>query len=76
MNPVRLLMSVATPRTIVEMADGTYRWWIDSGKIDSTGPRPEWVKRGLTAHSVTWGGPSIQEMPLSTFILRSFGHVV
>lgn len=75
MNPVRILMSVATPRMIVELADGTYRWWIDSGRIDKTGPAIEWVKRGLTAHSVTWNGPAIQEMPLSDFVLRSFGFL-
>lgn len=73
LTPIRLLMSVATPRTIVEMSDGTYRWWIDSGRIDSTGPSAEWVKRGLTAHSVTWDGPSIQEMPMSSCIIRSCG---
>lgn len=74
MNPVRLLIAVATSRTIVELADGTYRWWIDSGKIDSSGPSAAWVQRGLTAHSVTWNGPSIQEMPLSAMLLRSAGY--
>lgn len=76
MDPVRLLMSVATSRLIVEMSDGSYRWWIDSGRIDKTGPAAAWVQRGLTAHSVTWDGPSIQEFPLSACVLRSCGHAI
>jgi hypothetical protein len=72
MIPKRLLMAVATQRLIAEMPDGSFLWWFDSGRLDTTGPHADWVKRGLTAHSVTWDGPSIQEFPLSACLLRSF----
>lgn len=70
--PVRLLMAVATPNIIVELSDGTYRWWnLDTRKPMETGPTTAWVQRGLTAHSVTWNGPSIQELPMSAMLIRS-----
>lgn len=70
--PVRLLMAVATPNTIVELSDGTYRWWnLDTRRPMETGPTTAWVHRGLTANSVTWNGPSIQEMPMSALLIRS-----
>ncbi len=71
-RPVRLLMAVATPNTIVELSDGTFRWWnLDTRRPMATGPNADWVRRGLTAHSVTWNGPSIQKMPLSAMLIRS-----
>lgn len=71
-QPVRHLMSVATPNTIVELSDGTFRWWnLDRRRPMATGPNADWVRRGLTAHSVTWNGPSILEMPLSAMLIRS-----
>ena len=70
-QPVRLLMSVATPNIIVELSDGTYRWWNPgTRKPMAAGPNAAWVRRGLTAHSITWNGPSMQEMPLSAMLIR------
>ena len=61
MKAKQLYISVGTDRYIAVMEDDSYRWVRrDFGGLDDGGPQSEWVKRGLTAHSVSWGGPSIQ----------------
>lgn len=69
MKAVEILQSVQVGTFFAKMEDGTYRWTnLCCDRLLGGGPRPEWVQRGLTAHSVAWGGPSIQR-PLCHDIL-------
>ena len=60
MKALELLHSPATTLFFARMDDGSFRWVTDAMKLLSGGPQSAWVKRGLTAHSVSWDGPSVQ----------------
>lgn len=61
MKAERIYMSAGTNRFFAQMDDGSYKWvHPDFSGVEENGPLPDWVRRGLTAHSVSWAGPSIQ----------------
>ncbi len=74
MKALELLQSPATSLFFARMEDGSFRWVADNVTLIGGGPHPAWVERGLTAHSVSWGGPSVQRPLCHELLLNSLNR--
>jgi hypothetical protein len=74
MKAIEILQSPATSLFFARMEDGSFRWLTDSMRLGFGGPQSSWVERGLTAHSVSWGGPSIQRPLCHDILLGSLNR--
>lgn len=76
MKAIEILQSPATSLFFARMDDGSFRWVNDAMRPLAGGPNANWVERGLTAHSVSWGGPSVQRPLCHDMLLASLNKNV